>query len=49
MLDKLAGIISQFIIISRKLLLDMGVVIKPACNPILIVAAFLPGAEVSTS
>jgi hypothetical protein len=49
MLDKLAGIILQFIVISRKLLFDMGIVIKPACKPILIVAAFLPGAEVSTS
>jgi hypothetical protein len=30
-------------------LLDMGVVIKPACKPISILAVFLPGAEVSTS
>jgi hypothetical protein len=37
MLDKLAGIILQFIVISRKLLLDIGVVIKPACKPILMV------------
>jgi hypothetical protein len=42
MLDKLAGIILQFIVISRKLLLEIGVVIKPACKPILMVAAFLP-------
>jgi hypothetical protein len=46
---KLAGIILQFIVISRKLLLEIGVVIKPACKPILMVAAFLPGPEVSTS
>ena len=49
MLDKLAGIKLQLIVMSRNPLFDMGVVIKPACKPILIVAAFLPGTEVSTS
>jgi hypothetical protein len=30
-------------------MLDIGVVIKPACKPIFMVAAFLSGPEVSTS
>jgi hypothetical protein len=47
LLDKLAGIILQFIVISRKLLLEIGVVIKPACKPILMVAApFQAGTQV---
>ena len=48
-LDRFAGILLQFIVVSRKLLLDKRVITKPACKPISIVAAFLPGPEVSTS
>jgi hypothetical protein len=48
-LDRFVGILLQFIVVSRKLLLDKRVVTKPACKQILIVAAFLPGPEVPTS